>query len=172
VNWPGSCLVKRVPKFGLTLSACALTAALFAGCNTIEKTRQTLANTPKIYAVSSEAAPFYSHGPQQGNGPDRTLPRDTLVKLIRPSFGYSKVQVIGESQEGYVASEDIQVASPSLVEKATATPPPVAAASTPAGEQFNLDSSDPRLKAPPEQLPAPDLPASADPGPQNPPQSY
>jgi hypothetical protein len=161
-----------VAKLPLTIPALAVTAALFAGCNTIEKTRESLANTPKIYAVSTEAAAFYSHGPQQGNGPDRTLPRDTLVKLIRPSFGYSKVQVIGESQEGYVATEDIQVAPPSLVAKATATPPPVAAASAPAGEQFNLDSSDPRLKAPPEQLPAPDLPPAADAPPQNPPQSY
>lgn len=136
-------------------------------------TRRPVANAgTKYYAVTTEAAPFYRYGPQQGNGPDLRLPRNTLVTLIRPSFGYSKVQVLDSHQQGYVASEDIQVAPASLVASATATPPPVAAVSPPTGEQFNLNSTDPRLNAPPEQLPAPDLPPPADvPAPEPSPQA-
>ncbi|MFL6583616.1 MAG: hypothetical protein ACJ8KU_03765 [Chthoniobacterales bacterium] len=110
----------------------------------------------KLYAVSSEGAAFYRHGPQQGNGPDTTLPRDTIVKLIRPSFGYSKVQVVETKQQGYISSDDIRVAPPALVASASATPSPVAAASTPPGEQFSLDANDPRLQSPADQLPAAD----------------
>ncbi|MEY2560617.1 MAG: hypothetical protein QOG51_1032, partial [Verrucomicrobiota bacterium] len=62
-----------------------------------------------------------------------------------------------------VASEEIKPASPTLVaSSATArtdsvvSPPP-----TPAVEPFPLNSNDPRLVPPPEELPDPDLPAPA-----------
>ena len=88
------------------------------------------------------------------------------MKVIRPSFGYSKVELVSSGQQGYVSSEEIKPASPHLV--ATASAPAensVAAvpASTPTGEQFNLNSSDPRLVPPPEDLPNSDLPQATPP---------
>ena len=125
-------------------------------------TRVTSAEGGKMYAVGVEKAPFYKYGPQQGNGPDQELPRDTLVRLVRNSFGYSKVVIEESGQQGYVASENLTVASAALIAAATATPPPqIAATSTTSGsesENFDVESADPSFVPPPEGLPAPDLP--------------
>ena len=130
---------------------CAAAALGVAACSLTQKNIIGGAGSAQFYAVSSEKAPFYKFGPQQGNGPDMQLPRDTLMTLIRPSFGYCKVHLTN-GQEGYVASEDIKVAPASLVAAATA-PPPGAAPATNHGERFNLNSTDPRLNVPPEDLP-------------------
>lgn len=92
-----------------------------------------------------------------------------MVKLIRPSFGYSKVQVVETGEQGYVSSEEIRPASSSLLAAvSTPKPDPLATPTTesiestqPAVEQFNLDSTDPRLVPPPEDLPPSELPAPA-----------
>lgn len=131
----------------------ALSLALFTACSGTGV--RSTSNDAKLYAVTADNAAFFRYGPQQGNGPDRTLARNTLVRLIRPSWGYSKVQVIDDNQQGYVASEDIAAAPASLVAAASATPTPLA-------EQFDLNSTDPRLNAPPENLPSPDLPPAPD----------
>lgn len=55
-------------------------------------------------------------------------------------------------EQGYVASQDINVASSSLVASATAPPPSTSLSSIP-----HLNINDPRLIAPPEPLPL-DLP--------------
>lgn len=126
--------------------------------------RVTSAEGGKMYAVGVEKAPFYKFGPQQGNGPDQELPRDTLVRLVRNSFGYSKVVLADSGQQGYVASENLTVASAALIAAATATPPPqIASATSPtsAGENFDVESADPSFVPPPEGLPAPDLPPAA-----------
>ena len=86
------------------------------------------------------------------------------MKLIRPSFGYSKVELISSGEQGYVSSEDIRPTSSNLI--ASVTPPKVDALSptpstSPAVEQFNLNSDDPRLVPPPEALPPAELPAPA-----------
>ena len=60
----------------------------------------TSAEGGKMYAVGVEKAAFYRYGPQQGNGPDEQLPTDTLVRLIRNSFGYSKVVIAESGQAG------------------------------------------------------------------------
>jgi hypothetical protein len=104
----------------------------------------------KYYAVTKET-PFYHYGPLQGNGPDQKLTQDTLVTVVRPSFGYSKVRLLN-GEQGYLASEDIHLASPALVAAAFAPPPSASGIS-----KFRLDSNDPRLIAPPPPLPA-DLP--------------
>ena len=94
-------------------------------CSTSDPTAPTASNSGKYYAVSVKQAEFYLYGPQQGNGPDRKLPQDTLMMLIRPSFGYSKVQLMN-GQQGYVASQDIRAAPPQLVSAETTpmvTPP-------------------------------------------------
>jgi hypothetical protein len=145
----------------------AFLALLFAGCSGGNKLPQATAaakpvsTSGKIFAVTTDSAAFFVRGPQPGRSPDQTLSRDTLVKLIRPSFGYSKVELVPSGQQGYVASEDIKPASPHLVAATTAPAVNSVAAvpsSTPTGEQFNINSNDPRLVPPPEDLPDSDLP--------------
>lgn len=117
----------------------------------------------KLFAVTADQTSFYRYGPQQGNGPDESLPKDTLMKLIRPSFGYCKVQLVTGDKEGYVASEDIKPAPPTLVAALTA-PPPGPAGSGATRENFDIRSTEP---PPPETLPDPDLPpAAVEPSPQ------
>ncbi len=139
---------------GIIVGVILLVGALLPACSTSDSsTAAAGANSGKYYAVSATEVPFYRYGPQQGNGPDQKLPQDTLLTLIRPSFGYSKVKLMNGDQ-GYVASEDIHVASRALVAAATAPPPSTATSTIP---KFRLDSNDPRLIAPPEPLPM-DLP--------------
>jgi hypothetical protein len=134
------------------LAMCAV-AVLVIGC--AAGNGRTAANGAKFYAVTAEKTAFFRYGAEQGNGPDMQLPKDTLMTLIRPSFGYCKVHLTS-GQEGYVAKDDIQVASPALVVAVT-VPPPSSAAHGRGEERFNLNSSDPRLNVPPEALPE-DLP--------------
>ena len=162
-------------KFVRVAPVTVLLAALFAACSNSPKTADKPATSTKpdgrLYAVTTENAAFFRRGPQAGRTPDQTLARETLVKLIRPSFGFSKVEVVASHEQGYVASEDIKPATSALIAAAsapkvdplstsTSTPAPT---TEPAGEQFNLNSNDPRLVPPPEDLPPTELPA-ADPG--------
>jgi uncharacterized protein YceK len=132
------------------LLALVILPALLAGCASSLKTTGTVGGW---YSVAANQTPFYRYGPQQGNGPDMQLPRDSIMKVVRPSFGYVKVQLQG-GQSGYVASEDIRPAPAALVAEKLAPPPePLAPTIAGQGEQFQLDSNDPRLIAPPEPLP-------------------
>jgi hypothetical protein len=73
------------------------------------------------------------------------------------------VQLLASGEQGYVASDEIKPATPMLVASA-ATARNESAPSvhpSPVAEQFNLNSDDPRLVPPPEELPDPDLPAPA-----------
>jgi hypothetical protein len=123
----------------------AFAMVVFAGCSKVSPNPRTAASGDKFYAVTAESANFYHYGPQQGNGPDKKLEKGTLMNLIRPSFGYCKVKLMS-GEQGFVANEDIGVASAALVTAATV--PPSRGAS-----RFHLDSSDPRLVMPPEALP-------------------
>ena len=135
----------------------ALLCALFTGCKSADKpAHSTTTKATRLFAVTVDSAPFFRHGPQPGRDPDLKLPKDTVVRLIRPSFGYSKIQVVTSGLLGYVASEEIGPASSTLLAAASA-PPTIG----PAAEQFNLNSDDPRLIPPPEELPDPDLPVPA-----------
>lgn len=161
MNWRSICYLSGVKITARAGIALLLVVGLIGGCKTVASVakRQTFDTTgAKFYAVVADSAAFYHYGPQQGSGPDAQLTRDTVVKLIRPSFGYSKIELLNGKQQGYVASEDIRIAPPALIAQATATPPPVAAVNPSRGERFELNSNDPRLLPPPEQLPAPDLP--------------
>jgi len=155
----------------LVLPGAALLVLSLTGCSTANKTAQytdktkkektTSTKTGQLFAVSADSAAFFQHGPQPGREPDKKLPRETLVRLIRPSFGFSKVLLVETGEQGYVASDEIKPASSATLIAAT-TPKPsdsLAPESTPAAEQFNLNSNDPRLVPPPEELPNPDLPA-------------
>ena len=141
----------------------ALILALFAGCKSANTPTQGSTKATRLFAVTVDSAAFFRHGPQQGRDPDLRLPKDTVVKLIRPSFGYSKIQIVASGLQGYVASEEIRPASSPLLAAATIQPPDSVNApiNEPAAEQFNLNSDDPRLVPPPENLPDPDLPAAA-----------
>jgi len=145
------------------LPVATLFAVLFAGCSGTTKTASTTTakREAKLFVVSVEAAPFFLHGPQSGRDADKTLSRETVVKLIRPSFGYSKVEIAATGEQGYISSEEIRPASSNLIASASApkVDPLATPSSSPAVEQFNLDSSDPRLVPPPEDLPPAELPA-------------
>ncbi len=133
-------------RFVALAVALACAACASQGTKPVVKT-----NGGKMFAVVADSTSFYRYGPQQGNGADQTLPKDTLMTLIRPSFGYAKVQLV-TGGEGYVASEDIKPAPPTLLAALTAPAP------TPAIEErehFDVQSSEP---PPPEELPDPDLP--------------
>jgi hypothetical protein len=152
----------------ITLAALlALGITALPGCSASRKmlSQVTSAEGGKMYAVGVEQAAFYRFGPQQGNGPDQQLPRDTLVRLVRNSFGYSKVVIAETGQQGFVASEDLTVASAALIAAATATPPPeiasTSSSSSAASQNFDVESTDASFVPPPEGLPAPDLPPAA-----------
>src|SRR4026208_967554 len=131
-------------------------------CSTSDPTAPTASNSGKYYAVSVKQAEFYLYGPQQGNGPDRKLPQDTLMMLIRPSFGYSKVQLMN-GQQGYVASQDIRAAPPQLVSAETTPRPPPP--SHPPNFRFDPRSTppEPLPNDAPEPTPIPETEASPSP---------
>jgi hypothetical protein len=129
-------------------------ALLAAGCASSIKLNALSGTTNTWYSVAANQTPFYRYGPQQGSGPDSQLPRDSIMKVIRPSFGYVKVQ-LQDGESGYVASEDIRAAAPTLVAEKLAPPATPAPTFAGQGEQFQLNSNDPRLIAPPEPLPEP-----------------
>ncbi|PYI90617.1 MAG: hypothetical protein DME97_16935 [Verrucomicrobia bacterium] len=154
-------------NYSRLLPAAALLAIFITGCSSTNKPAVTTATTAKrdgkLFVVSVESAPFFRHGPQTGVDPDKTLSKETVVKLIRPSFGYSKVELVATGEQGYVSSEEIRPASSALLASVSALKAdPLATPSTqPSVEQFNLNSSDPRLVPPPEDLPPAELPAPA-----------
>jgi len=115
------------------------------GCAKWNRARPAAANGEKFFAVTANSTPFYLYGPQQGSGADKTLPKDTLVTLIRSSFGYAKVKLT-TGEQGYVARDDIRPAPPALIAAANAP-------TGPSGAHLRPDLSDPRFIAPPESLP-------------------
>ena len=145
------------------VALCTVVALAFSACKTSKSDNLSAASTGKIYAVTADSTAFYRYGPQQGSGADQKLQRNALVKLIRPSFGYSKVQVVSGGQEGYVASEDIRIAPPYLLaSEGSPTPSPGVPALR--SELPTVHADDPRLVTPPEPLPV-DLPSSESPSP-------
>jgi hypothetical protein len=150
-------------NYSRLLPAAALLAICFAGCSNTKNNplvTSTAKRDAKLFVVSVESAAFFRRGPQTGREPDQTLAKDTVLKLIRPSFGYSKVEVVATGAQGYVASEEIRVASSALIASVSTrkTDLLTTPSTQPAVEQFNLNSNDPRLVPPPEDLPV-DLPA-------------
>ena len=132
----------------------AAASLLTTGCESSKQPKMFSGTTNSWYSVAASQTPFYRHGPQQGNGPDMQLPRDSIMKVIRPSFGYVKVQ-LPDGENGYVANEDIRPAPATLVAEKLAPPPelPPPPPVADQGEQFQINSDDPRLISPPEPLP-------------------
>lgn len=169
MRWRGTCLNPRVNYSRLALAGVTVLSLWLSACSSVTKTVQKVTAPPengKVYAITTDSAAFFHRGPQEGREPDKKLSKDTLVKLVRPSFGYSKVKLVASGELGYVASDEITPASSMLI-ASTATARIESSVSTsspsPNAEQFNMDSSDPRLVPPPEDLPDPDLPPP-DPG--------
>jgi hypothetical protein len=124
----------RTAFFALSI----LTIALGSGC--AHSSATAAAKPPaKFFAVTADSTPFYHYGPSQGSGPDKTIPRNTPVKLIRSSFGYCKVQLL-TGEQGYVARDDIGKASADLISAALSPPTTVTAAS-----HARTESPEPRL---------------------------
>jgi hypothetical protein len=110
-------------RFPALVIALFLTIIFDFGCAKSNPNASTAASIGKFYSVVPNTTDFYQYGPQQGNGPDKKLPRGTLVTVIRRSFGYAKVK-LSTGDEGFVASEDIRVAPAELVAAANPTPTP------------------------------------------------
>jgi hypothetical protein len=114
--------MKRARRAG---AVSLLTAVVLLSCSC--KTNSGYATEPNavaasqdhFYSVATKSTGFFHYSPSQEVGPDKFLPRDTVLKVTRPSFVYSRVQLMND-QEGYVASKDLRVAPPELVAKATA----------------------------------------------------
>ena len=96
-------------NYSRLLPAAALLAIFSAGCSGTNKTAPAITSTAKtdskLFVVSVESAAFFRHGPQAGREPDKMLSKETPVKLIRPSFGYSKVEVVATGEQ---LSEDFR----------------------------------------------------------------
>ena len=154
------------------LALAVAAANLISGCESTDAvarvTKQiTNGEGGAPYVVATEKTAFYRYGPQQGNGADMELPKETLVNLIRSSFGYSKVQLTSTGERGFVATEDITRASPTLLASLTKVREPMSNDTSPTPddtspassvENFDIRSTDPGLVPPPEDLPPPDLP--------------
>jgi hypothetical protein len=76
-------------------------------CSTVQYTHDT---APRMVAVGNDI-PFYSHGPAQGNGPDRKLTEGDEVLVLRKEFGFSFVE-LSDGKQGYVANESLVTAPP------------------------------------------------------------
>lgn len=122
-----------------------LCVVLAAGCANFHAALKTPGE--QKYVVSTESTGFYSYSPRQGNGPDKTLPKNTAMHLIRASYDFSKVH-LETGEEGFVASSDIGPGSSQLM-AATATAPPV----TPPTSEWRAEMPEPRSTTPEPPLP-------------------
>ena len=138
----------------LSGSVLILFALCETNCSTPESAAQAAAsNSGQFYIVSAREAEFFRYGPQQANGPDEKLAQGTLVTLLRPAFGYRKVQ-LSNGLQGYVASQDIHAAPPEVVQAATNPHPPVTGTSESNRQaRFRYNTVDPRFLPPPPPLP-------------------
>lgn len=101
----------------------------------------------QLYVVSTESTGFYSYSPRQGTGPDKTLPKNTPMHLIRSSYDFSKVH-LETGEEGFVASSDIGPSSSQLTAATTVAPPVTAPAS-----EWRAELPEPRPTTPEAPLP-------------------
>ena len=100
-----------------------LAMAFQFGCAKSKNAGQSAANTENYYAVKTQGAPFYRYGPQQANGPDQKLTKDTLLTVSQSRLGYARVKLT-TGEDGYVARDDIAPASAELIAKVFPTPTP------------------------------------------------
>lgn len=134
-------------------SLLVLLALCGTSCSTPDSGGPATSNSGQYFMVSARKALFYLYGPQQASSPDGKLPQGTLMTLIRPAFGYSKVQLLTGLQ-GYVATQDIQAAPPEVVQARTHPNRPLAGTSeSNRHSRFHDNIADPRFLPPPPPLP-------------------
>jgi hypothetical protein len=63
--------------------------------------------------------PLYGTGPQQFTLPDATLPKGTLLRVVRKQFGFSLVETVQGNQLGWVANDDLAAAPPVTLDQTT-----------------------------------------------------
>src|SRR4051794_41292143 len=137
-----------------------LCAVLAGGCTSFRATLK--APGKEVYVVGTESTGFYSYSPRQGNGPDKTLPKNTAMHLIRASYDFSKVH-LETGEEGFVSSSDIGPSSSQLMAASTIQPAPTSPAS-----EWRAELPEPRppsTETPlpqfePTPIPAPPVPAN------------
>lgn len=151
----------------LSGSLLVLLALFGTSCSTPESAAPAAAsNSGQYYVVSAREAKFFRYGPQQASGPDEKLAQGTLVTLIRPTFGYRKVQ-LSNGLQGYVASQDIHAAPPEVVQAAN---PTVSGTSEPNRNRRSRDNMvDSRFLPPPPALPEDQPEPTPIPGSEQPP---
>lgn len=115
--------MKSLGKIAARLPALIVMVLLYCDCANSNRGGTAGTNGGKFDAVIADSSPFYRYGPQQDNGPDKRLPKDTLMTVIGSLFGYSKVKLT-TGEQGFVASADIRAAPAALVSAATAKPTP------------------------------------------------
>src|SRR3954468_12555071 len=137
-----------------------LCTALSGGCAGVHSA--LTATSKEKYVVSTESTGFYSYSPRQGNGPDKTLPKNTAMHLIRASYDFSKVH-LETGEEGFVSTSDIGPSSSQLMAASTIQPAPT----SPAAEwRAELPEPRPPTTEPPlpefepTPIPAPPVPAN------------
>ena len=113
--------VKLVPPTIALLAVLIIAVELLSGCESTDLlVKRAAASGAKFFIVKVDT-PFYRWGPVQRNGSDMTLPKDTLVTLVRPELGWSKIK-LASGDQGYVANEDLTIASSAVID--AANPPP------------------------------------------------
>ena len=124
----------------LTVSMIAL--ELCGGCESTNSVKRAAASGAKFFVVKGESTPFYRLGPAYGS--DMTLPKDTLVTLVRPEMGFSKIK-LASGDQGFVPNEDLTIASSAAI--AAVNPPSVRRP-----RRIQVDP-DPSFSPPEESLP-------------------
>ena len=129
---------RHVALCGFVVTAVALTSS----CMHWNSALSQAAEGKRVFAVNVQAAPFYYYGPRQASGPDKTLPKNTRVAMIRASFGHCKVR-LASGEEGYVATDDLH-----MVSSVTLAPGAVAPADAVAAAQVSHEPTGPQLADP------------------------
>jgi hypothetical protein len=146
-----------------TLVSCLLAMITLPGCSVFHSTPTAGSKAgEKLYAVTTTSTAFYRYSPRQGQGPDKSIPRDTQMKLIRRSPGFCKVQLV-DGEQGFVANDDIGLAPATLLASNDAPVKPAASSS-----EWRAEIPEPRSTVPEPPLPEFEpTPIAVPPGPVN-----
>ena len=147
-------------------AAWLLTAAGLAGCkNGGTASATTAANNaaplpadgsvPNAdrWKVKADTTPFYHYGPQQLNGSDQDLKKDTRITMLERSRGYSRVR-LPSNEVGYVGTEDITPLDANEIAAEDAQKLAATAAAAPPGALTGPMGSTPAAGGPRYTIPA------------------
>ena len=135
------------------LAISVIVVELCSGCESTGSPRRAAATGANFFIVKVGSTPFYRLGPAQLNGSDMILPKDTLVTLVRPEIGWSKVK-LGSGDQGYVANDDLTVAPAAAI--AAVNPPSVKRSRTiqvDPDSSFSLPEPSPDIEPTPIPIP-------------------